>query len=72
MATVNYCIIPCTLSNIVNPFILTCDALSDKPFVTEGSEELGDFRSASDWLTSGTNSFCNYEHGQPIRDRSEG
>lgn len=59
MATVNCCIMPCTLSNIKSPFLLTFDAFSDKPLVKEGSEELGDFRSVSDWLASGTNSFCN-------------
>lgn len=40
--------------------------LSEMPLVNEGSEEVGDFRSVSDWLTSGTNSFYNNDEKQTI------
>lgn len=49
--------------NPANGSLLTCVAFSDGPFVTQGSEELGGFRSASARLTSGTNSFCNDDDG---------
>lgn len=51
----------CAVSSIqpnTSFFLLTQDALSDKPFVKAASEELGALESISDWLTSGTNSFC--------------
>lgn len=66
MAIVNDYIMPCTPSNIMYPFLLTCDAHSDMPFEKEGPEEPGDFRLSSNWLTSGTNSFCNNDGGQPL------
>lgn len=66
MASLSYCIMPCAFSNIINQVLLTCGAFSDEPFVKEGSEELWDFRSVSDWLTSGTNSFCSNDDGQEI------
>lgn len=55
------------ISNFKNLFILTCDASSDKQFVKAGSEELGGFASVSDWLTSGTNSFCNSDEQPTVR-----
>lgn len=57
--------------SIMNTFILTCDALSDKPFVQEGLDELSDLWSVSAWLTSGTNSFCKNDDRQPKVSQSE-
>lgn len=37
---------------------LTCDTFSDSSLIEVGSEEPTDWDSASDWPTSGTNSFC--------------
>lgn len=50
--------VSCPLFNLTHVFLLTCDALLDKPFVKVTSDEPGGLESISDWLTSGTNSFC--------------
>lgn len=53
---------------LVDLVLLTWDTLSERPLVSEGSEEVGDLGSDSDRLISGTKSFWNMEESQRWAD----